>query len=199
MISKVGFSLLRDTRDSLVIPTTGSRYQMLTEFAGLGGDVDYYRLEGRGARWWKIFDTHTQVLSLIGRSGAIIPFNDSRVPFFESYFLGGPNSLRGFDYRKVGPKDNSGEPIGGQTFGYWSLEYSFDVVNPVRFAVFYDGGFVNAEDLDFGLGEYNDDIGFGFRVMLFGAPLRLDFGFPLSTDDQNDDGMQFNFSFGTVF
>lgn len=199
LVSKLGFSLLRDTRDSLVIPTEGSRYQFISELAGLGGDADYIRLEGRAARWWPTFKTQKQVFSLVGRTGSVIPYGSSRVPFFDRYFLGGPNTLRGFKFRDVGPKDVNNEAIGGNSFGFWSAEYSLEVVDPVRFAVFYDGGFVNANDGDFSLSDYNDDIGFGVRILIMGAPLRIDFGFPLTSDATNDDGMQFNFSFGTVF
>lgn len=202
IVSKAGFQLLRDTRDNLVMPTTGSRYQAITEVAGgpFAGDVNYYRFEGRAGHWWPISKTRSQVFQLVGRTGTVIPFGDSKnVPFFDRYFLGGPNTLRGFDYREVGPKDPSEEPLGGNTFGYFSAEWSAELVDPVRFALFYDWGFVNANDTDWDFGDYNDNYGFGLRIMVLGAPLRVDFGFPLTSDDFNDDGMQFNFSFGTVF
>ncbi len=198
LVSKVGFSLLRDTRDSLVVPSEGGRYQALTEVAGLGGDVEYFRVEGRAGQWWPTFKTQKQVFSLVGRTGSVMPWGSGNVPFFDRYFLGGPNTLRGYKFRGVGPKEE-GEPIGGNTFGFVAAEYSLEVVDPVRFAIFYDGGFVNALENDFSIDDYNDDIGFGIRIMILGAPLRVDFGFPVNSDKFNDDGMQFNFSFGTVF
>jgi outer membrane protein insertion porin family len=121
------------------------------------------------------------------------------VPFYDRYFLGGPQDLRGFEYRMVGPKDSVGEPIGGKTYGFLSLEYSFDVVKPVRFAIFYDAGFVNADAYDFNPAQFNDDFGFGLRLFVAGAPLSLDFGIPLTSDKYNKKGTQFNFSFGTRF
>lgn len=80
-----------------------------------------------------------------------------------------------------------------------SAEYSIELFNPVRFAVFYDIGFVNSDSWDWNPSDYCSDFGFGFRVLLMGAPMRIDLGFPLKSDEYNDDGMQFNFSFGTVF
>jgi len=121
------------------------------------------------------------------------------VPFYDRFFLGGPHDLRGFEYRDVGPKDFSGEPIGGRTYGFFSLEYSFDIVKPVRFAIFYDAGFVNEDAYDFNPAGYNDNFGFGLRLEVAGAPLSLDLGIPLTTDRFNDKGNQFNFSFGTRF
>jgi outer membrane protein insertion porin family len=91
------------------------------------------------------------------------------------------------------------EPIGGNTYAMGSIEYTFEVVNPLRLAVFYDIGYVNLDAWDFDPANYNDNFGFGIRLMVGGAPLSLDFGIPLTTDDYNDDGLQFNFSFGTRF
>ena len=61
-----------------------------------------------------------------------------------------------------------------------------------------DAGFVNEGAYDFAPGGYNDNFGIGLRLFVAGAPLSLDFGIPLTTDD-NDEGNQFNFSFGTRF
>ena len=121
------------------------------------------------------------------------------MPFYDRYFLGGPQDLRGFEFRTVGPKDATGEPLGGNTYGFVSVEYSFDLVKPVRAAVFYDGGFVNAKAYNFSPADYNDNFGFGLRLFVAGAPLSLDFGIPLTGDKFNKKGSQFNFSFGTRF
>ena len=121
------------------------------------------------------------------------------VPFYDRFFLGGPQTLRGFEFRAVGPKDVNGEPLGGKTYGFVSLEYSLDVVKPVRAAIFYDGGFLNTNAYDFSPAGYNDNFGVGLRLFVAGAPLSLDFGVPLTTDRFNKKGTQFNFSFGTRF
>ncbi len=201
--SKIGLTLTRDIRDRLLNTTSGNRVELTAELAGgfLGADAEYYRLEARGSQFFKLFVPQAQVLSLVGRAGVIENYGQStQVPFFDRYFLGGPYTLRGFDYREVGPKDTaSKEPIGGKTYGFVSLEYSLEVVNPARFAIFYDAGFVNANAYDFGTSGYNSDYGFGLRLLLNGAPLNLDFGFPLKADNTNNKGMRFNFSIGTRF
>lgn len=201
-VSKVGFTLLRDTRDRIINTTRGNRLEFITELAGgpFGADIDYYRLELRGAQFFPIFRPQTQVIGILARGGVVQNYGDSpRVPFYDRYFLGGPNTLRGFEFRDVGPKDAFGEPIGGKSYGFLSIEYSLDIVSPIRFAVFYDAGFVNRGAYDFNPANYNDNWGFGLRLFVAGAPLSLDFGIPLTTDRFNDRGNQFNFSFGTRF
>ncbi len=201
-ISKVGFQLLRDTRDKIINTTNGNRAEFDTEIAGgaLGGDENYYSFEFRGSNFLPLFQTQTQVLSLIGRLGVKQSFGDSKtVPYYDRFFLGGPNDLRGFEYRTVGPKDTSNEPIGGKSYGMFSAEYSADIVSPIRFAVFYDAGFVNQGAYDFSPVVYNDNFGVGLRLFVAGAPLSLDLGIPITGDRSNKRGNQFNFSFGTRF
>lgn len=201
-ISKVGLTLLRDTRDKIISTTRGNRAELITELAGgpFGGDVDYYRVEFRGSQFFPTFEFQNQVLMVLARGGVVDNYGDSTfVPFYDRFFLGGPYTLRGFEYREVGPKDNIGEPIGGKTYGFTTVEYSFDIVSPIRFAIFYDAGFVNVDAYDFSPARYNDNFGFGLQLFVAGAPLRLDFGIPLTTDRDNDEGNQFNFSFGTRF
>jgi len=200
--SKVGLQLLRDVRDRIVNTTRGNRVQLNAEIAGglLGGTNNYYRYEIRGSQFIPVFRAQRQVLGLIGRAGVVESFGKSdEVPFYDRWFLGGPDDLRGFEYRTVGPKDSLSEPIGGKTYGMFTAEYAMDIVKPVRWAIFYDAGFVNAGAYDFSPANYNDDFGIGLRMYVAGAPLSLDFGIPLTTDKTNRNGNQFNFSFGTRF
>lgn len=201
-ISRVGFQLLRDTRDKIINTTDGGRIEVNLNVAGgpLGGTMDYYSVEFRGSQFFPIFRAQDQVIAVIARAGVIDGYGDTpNVQYAQRYFLGGPYTLRGFENRDVGPKDASGNILGGNTYGLLSLEYSFDIVSPVRFAIFYDAGFVNARSYDFSPVNYNDNFGFGLRLFVAGAPLSLDFGIPLTGDKHNKKGNQFNFSFGTRF
>jgi len=206
-LSKVGFQLLRDTRDKLVNTTRGNRLDLSAEVtsSALGGDEDYFKLEAKGSQFFTLFETQNQVLAVIARTGVMNSFGDTQdVPFYDRFYLGGPYTLRGFEYRDVGPRSTNKTatndvPVGGKTYGLLSLEYSLDIVEPLRFAFFYDAGFVNRASGNFDMSSYNDNFGFGLRLMIAGAPLSLDYGIPITTTDSNDKGGQFNFSFGTRF
>ena len=199
---RIGLQLLRDVRDRLVSTTRGSRIQINTDVAGgvLGGTNNYYRIEVRGSEFVPMFRAQNQVLALIPRFGVIQNYGKSSdVAYYDRWFLGGPEDLRGFEYRDVGPRDVNDEPIGGKTYGLFTAEYQLDVVKPIRFAIFYDAGFVNSDTYDFNPSRYNDDFGIGLLMFVSGAPLRLDFGIPLTHDHFNKKGNQFNFNFGTRF
>jgi outer membrane protein insertion porin family len=201
-VSKIGLQLLRDTRDKIINTTSGNRIEFNTEVAGgpLGGDESFYRLEFRGAQYFPVFETQAQVLHLLARGGIVQEYGDSNdVAPYNRYFLGGPTTLRGYEYREVSPRDQFGEVVGGKSYAFFSAEYSLDIVSPIRFAVFYDAGFVNADAYDFSPAEFTDNFGFGLRLFVAGSPLSLDFGIPLTSDKRARDGNQFNFSFGTRY
>jgi outer membrane protein insertion porin family len=232
-ISSVTLSLTHDSRDQLNFPTKGSRLSLSEEIAGngLGGSLDYFKTELRMGKWFLLSPTREQTLGLLGRVGTI-GGSGGYVPFYERFFLGGAYDMRGFDYNEVGEastwdttngnqpvvpppvvppwgppyQTNVNQPVGGMTYGYLSAEYTIKMADNFRLAAFYDYGFVNKDALNFSLSQANSDIGVGMRILLGGAVMRLDFGFPLQTTknpatgaELNAGGMKFNFSFGTVF
>ncbi len=211
-VSKATLTLWRDTRNDLIFTTRGSRISLTNAFAGIGGDTEYLKTELRSAFFIPTFELGDQVISILGRAGSIWEYSDKPSPFFDRFYLGGPDSLRGFDYRDVGPVDGSRgfyEPIGGNSYGFGSIEYSIKLADAMRIAIFYDIGFVNQGDFDFSPENYNDNWGIGIRLLVLGNPLRLDFGIPMTATEiydedgdllfTNDTGNQFNFSFGTRF
>ena len=203
-LSEVSFQLLRDTRDKIINTTAGNRIEVNTAFAGgpLGGSRinNYYSVEVRGSQFFPVFETQTQVLALIGRGGVIQNFGKADdVPYYSKFYLGGPTTLRGYEFRDVAPRDSFNEPIGGKSYGFFSAEYSLDIVSPIRAAVFYDAGFVNKNAYDFNPRDYADNFGVGLRLFVAGAPLSLDFGIPIKGPKDAKKGNQFNFSFGTRF
>ena len=121
------------------------------------------------------------------------------------FYLGGPETLRGYDYRDIGPRSTDGvanyskETAGGHTYGLFSAEYLFQVSKGLGLVAFYDGGFVNAKESDFSFDDYADNIGIGARLLMMGSPLKLDYAFPLNKPDHLPNSPQFHFSFGTRY
>ncbi|HCJ12246.1 MAG: outer membrane protein assembly factor BamA [Verrucomicrobia bacterium GWF2_51_19] len=201
-VSKLMFSIERDTRDNLVMPKTGSRIEAHTGFAGgpLFGQTRYITAGAGASRWWTVFKTMEQVFGMSARTATIGGYGGKNVPFFDRFFLGGSEDMRGFEFRDVGPKEGTNhDPIGGKTYAFGTAEYSFRLIDSIRFAVFTDWGFVNSRTNDWSTTNYNADWGFGLRIIVMGAPLRLDLGFPFKHDPYNKHTAQFQFSFGTVF
>ncbi len=63
------------------------------------------------------------------------------LPIFEKLFLGGEYSMRGFDLRTVGPRDDAtGLVLGGNKSLLFNAEYLINIAGPVRLVLFYDAG-----------------------------------------------------------
>lgn len=194
LVSSMTLELLHDSRDNAFIPTRGNRSSLAATLAGgpLGADTDFYKFQARTSQFWTPWLDH--VFNLRGWAGYVEQYDDTeRVPLFDRFFLGGPNTLRGFKYRKVGPKDEDEEPVGGKTAAYFIAEYSVPIAQYVRVAAFYDGGLVWArmfekdeEEAYVGDGMFNSDLGVGVRLDFPGFPIQLDYAWPLKADEMND-------------
>jgi outer membrane protein insertion porin family len=199
LVSKVGASLAYDTRNSTLLATKGQRTELRAELAGgpFGGDTDFYKIE-LGSGWYFKGLAPGHILELGARTGVVNNYGESsRVPLFDRWFLGGIDSLRGFRYRQVGPKDNTGEPLGGNTYWFGSAEYSIPIIDFLRFAVFYDIGMVYADAYQWNFGNYNNNYGAGIRLNIpHLGPLKLDYGIPIKHDAQNGSSGRFQFSVG---
>ena len=199
--------LVRDTRDSTFIATRGFRGSASATLAGgpFGADEDSYQFQLRGARYFPLWFDH--VLCLRGWSSLIHEYGDSdRVPIFDRLFAGGPRTVRAFKYRKVGPKDEDEEALGGRSAATLTAEYTLPVVEKVRLAFFYDGGIVwqdvfekDEESPEVGDGVYCDGYGLGVRFDFPGFPIQLDYAWPINTDDYLGDSGRFSFTIGYTY
>ncbi|HEY5893301.1 MAG TPA: outer membrane protein assembly factor BamA [Chthoniobacterales bacterium] len=196
--SQISLTVNNDTRDNLKLTRRGHQVIGTIHYAGgiLGGDVETYGLGIEGKQYFRLpWDT---ILLLNAEVAAIDSWGNGDVPIFDRLYLGGANTLRGFDYRDVGPKDENGEPIGGRTMARFTAEYTFPIVEKVRGALFYDTGFVSEDAWDWG-GDVNSDVGIGVRLDLPIGPIRIDYGIPIQADSFNDSSGKFNFNVGYQF
>jgi outer membrane protein insertion porin family len=207
-----------DNRDSLLLSRRGQAVNLTGVIAGggLGGNVQDYgiNLEAK-----KFFPLPKDCIFLAkGSIGVMNPWGSgtkglTNPPIFDELYLGGANDMRGFVYRGVGPKDNYGNPVGGNTSVYGTGEFTFPIIPRLRGAIFTDWGFVNANSWDFSpspqslagangiytSGGLNGDVGIGARIELPIGPIRVDWGYPIMSDSWNQTSGQFNFNVGYTF
>ena len=194
--SALAANFVYDSRNATIETRTGEKIDVGATLAGtgLGGDVDIFGLNITGQKYWSL--PWDSILSLNGEL-AFVDATDGNVPVFDRLFLGGGRTLRGFEFRDVGPRDPvTGEVVGGQSLGFLSAEYTVPIIDNVRAAVFYDLGFVNADSWDLSASDLYHDFGVGVRLKLpiSPVPIALDYAFPIeSPDPAADNGGQFNF------
>ena len=191
--SSIGLSYVFDNRDSNQVPREGQKFEAGVNYAGLGGDVNTVTFNVAGQKYWNLkYDT---IFSLNGEIVMVDSLNNDEVPIFDRQFLGGPRTLRGFEFRDVAPRDAaSQETIGGNSMAWISAEFTVPLVEQVRGALFYDAGFVNAGSWDASVSDLYTDFGVGVRLNLPFGPLAFDYAFPLQSPDPiADKGGQFQF------
>jgi outer membrane protein insertion porin family len=199
-----------DSRDRFFNPTRGNKTTVTPYVSGgaLGAETDLYGLKVRSTHYWPLVGD--MIFNLRGEVESVEAFGDSKaeagtygdgVPLFDRLFLGGSYTLRGYEYRDVGPTDPTTEdPVGGNSSAFMTAELTYPIWNKIRGAVFYDWGFVNVDSWDFDTSMYHDNWGIGLRLDLPGFPLHLDYAWPITYDERYLDGSgRFDFLIGHTF
>jgi outer membrane protein insertion porin family len=194
----VTLSFTRDARDDYYAPTKGSLNTLSLENAGgiLGGDNTFYKFTG-DTNWFFPLPLST-VLHLRGRAGIVKGYAGIEVPIYERFYLGGINTIRGFEYGEAGPKDEYGQVVGAEKMVVFNAELLFPLSKEIglRGAIFYDAGKGFDEYREFG--RVNHSVGLGIRWFSPIGPIRIDWGFNL--DPQGSERRSvWDFTMGTQF
>ena len=197
--SAVQVILRRDTRDHYFNPTHGSDNSLSLEYAGLGGTNHFFKTTFDTGWYWPLWFKHVFVTH--GRIGYVTEVNEGDLPIYEKFFLGGINSLRGYDYWSVSPKDPlTGDPIGGETMLQFNLEYRFPLVSDFGLVglVFYDAGNSWSKDDGYKINDLRSSYGAGIRWNSPVGPLRLEYGRVINPE-KGEDEANWEFTVGSMF
>lgn len=224
-INSLGFSQVLDFRDSPLVNPRGFLFNQtldlaLTEF---GSEVELARFtlragyylplgpkplapgvveDKRGTRLQRWFQQSS--IAFGARMGFVHSLTNTgsgeitEIPIDERFFNGGAMSVRSFGERDLGPHDPKGNPIGGEFFTVFNVEYTFPIVGELQGAIFADAGNLLPSAEDPGLDDLRYALGVGLRYKLPIGPIRLDYGFNPDPHLHEDMGA-FHFSFGFAF
>ncbi len=150
-------------------------------------------------RWFRLsslaFGARAGVVHSLDNSGSDEP---TTIPIDERFFNGGSNSVRSFGERDLGPLDPKGNPVGGEFYTIYNVEYTFPLYGELEGATFFDAGNLLHRSEDPSLDKMRYALGLGLRYKLPIGPIRLDYGF--NPDPRPHDAMgAFHFSFGFAF
>ena len=200
--SRISPSFIRDTRDNFMNPSSGSRHVVRLDLAGLGG-TKFHKASYEGSHYWPIIG------KLVGMVHGEIAWADGyaadSLPAFERYYMGGPQSLRGYQIRNVGPKDSLGNPLGGNQSLLLNLELQYPFTKGLRGFAFYDRGqlYGGGDDTSttsttWDLAKMRDSIGAGVRFLSPFGPVGMAYGVKLDKATGEKSG-EFHFSAGNSF
>ncbi|HEV3262602.1 MAG TPA: outer membrane protein assembly factor BamA [Gemmataceae bacterium] len=168
----------RDSRDSILRATAGSLVDL--SFEEVLGDFNFPVFNLEANKYWTVYQRADGSGRHVLAARSQLSIEGSEAPVYERFYAGGFRSMRGFEFRGVGP-DTNGFKTGGDFMFLNSLEYQIPVKSNdgIYFVGFLDSGTV--ED-HITLDNYRVSAGVGVRVvvpMLGPVPIALDFGFPI--------------------
>jgi len=166
-----------DSRDNQFDPSQGSVQAFEVTGAGLGGTNRFYKVIGSSTWYFPLPKGLTGFVR--GRFGLGDGYGGKSLPASERFFLGGATTIRGFEFRDIGPKDSRGNPLGGTSFLQFNLEVGRSFGRILRVVTFLDAGNVYNPDHQFDFGDLRRSVGIGFRLITPVGPIRLDYGFKL--------------------
>ena len=150
-------------------------------------------------RWFQ-----QSLLAFGARAGLVHSLNNSgpdeltTIPIDERFFNGGATTVRSYGERDLGPHDRKGNPIGGEFFTVFNVEYTFPILGELQGALFYDAGNLLPTSEEPGVDDMHYALGAGLRYKLPIGPIRLDYGWNPDRQAGEDFGA-FHFSFGFAF
>ncbi len=199
-IYSIALGYTYDTLNRAIFATEGGAHQLSTLISMPFSNLEYYKASYRARQYFPLAKDLTLLL------GGEIAYGGSYggtggFPFFENYFAGGPNSVRGFLQNSLGPRGSTNLPIGGNSKLIGSIELQMPVPlikesRNIRVGPFFDAGNVFNGGYDFGEIRYSAGIAARW-LSPFGA-LMFSVGQPLNSK-QGDRIQNFQFNFGSGF
>lgn len=203
-VGALSFSQTLDRRNSILIPMQGYKLEYNTELASraLGGEISYFKIEGKMTYYFPLAEITTTrpyvpFIMLNHAVGAILPFdNKGELPIPERFFLGGPDTVRSFQYDGMAPRTPDGALLGGKTYWVINLEAQIPLTGPIYGVIFSDAGNLSPALNNYEHGNTRVAVGLGLRFYTPIGALHVDYGYNLIRKDGDPIGAwQFGFGF----
>jgi outer membrane protein insertion porin family len=194
-----------DTRDSIMFTNNGVLQKLSAEVSLPVLDLNYYKLDYKQAWFKNVYKDFTFMLN--GEIGYADSYGNKNYPFFKNYFLGGVNSVRGYDNGSLGPKSvgslGNNYSLGGTKRLLGNAELFLPIPGlknskQFRLSAFVDGGNVWGSDSSYNLSDLRYSAGLGISWLSPFGPLKLIYAKPLNSKS-TDTTQSIQFQLGSQF
>ncbi|CAN7302532.1 outer membrane protein assembly factor BamA [Neorhizobium sp. LjRoot104] len=207
--SSISQTLTYNTLDSQTLPREGLYASITHEYAGLGGDSDFYKISGR-ARYFQLLSTEADLIGSIAVGAGHVVSTGDNLHVFDQFTIGG-RQIRGFENDGIGPRTvDHGDALGGTTYFTASAEMSMPMPAVpedfgLRAAVFADAGTLYGNDVPLGTStaqgtsmNWRASVGAGIMWASPFGNIRFDYAHPVVKEDF-DETQEFRFSMANQF
>ena len=191
---------IHDTRNNMFNASKGMYIEASSEFGAFFTDVTstFYRFIGQ-IKYFRELNNK----SVIGTSLelGLLDSEDGydAIPLHERFYTGGPMSLRGFKYERVGPLDSKNLPVGGRFKIVWNIcELRHTLYKMIGGVLFVDTGNVWSQPENISFHDIRISPGIGLRVTTPIGLARLDYGFNIDRQN-NESAGHIYFNMGQAF
>jgi outer membrane protein insertion porin family len=171
--SSVSQTFTYNTLDDQNLPRDGFIAKVTQEFAGLGGDSNYYKLSGKARYYHTLSDSQDIIGFVTVGAGYMTSTNGQDLNIFDQFMIGG-SEIRGFEDAGIGPRTSDGDPLGGTKYFTASVETSMPTPGMPQDLGFRSSVFVDAGTL------YGNDANLDGDVLHDGSALRASAGIGLT-------------------
>lgn len=203
--SGISTSLVYDSRNKPFNPSNGSKHRITLQYTGIGGNIGFTKITAEAGRYFPLF--WGTVGFLHAEAGYVRRNSGKELPDYERFYLGGINSVRGFDWRAISPviEIDNGDggviitEIGGTEFVQFNVEYLVPIIEDSGLVglLFFDAGNAWADEGE-SISGLRESAGFGIRWFSPMGPLRLERGYILDRQPGEGSG-RWEFSIGGGF
>lgn len=207
--SSISQTLTYNTLDSQTLPREGIYATVTHEYAGLGGDSDFYKISGR-ARYFQLLSTEADLIGSIAVGAGHVVSTGDNLHVFDQFTIGG-RQIRGFENDGIGPRTTDhGDALGGTTYFTASAEMTMPMPAVpedfgLRAAVFADAGTLYGNDVPLGTSaaqgtsmNWRASVGAGIMWASPFGNIRFDYAHPVMKEDF-DETQEFRFSMANQF
>ncbi len=191
--------LKRSTINNVLLPTKGMLTKLSGEVAGgiLQGENDFYKIILDHNIYFPLYKD--LALRFKNEFAYAKEYGGSEeVPIFERFFGGGADVIRGYEERSIGPEDENGDNIGGDTRIISTAEIIIPVRKELRLVTFFDMGDVYGSDEDIDISTFKKSVGAGIRFFSPFGLIRIDWGYKLEKES-GEDPYEIHFGIGAPF
>ena len=190
-----------DTRKNILNPKSGHeiRVEAAPFFSVRSKESPFFKAQISGSRYFGMKAKLSPIIAIRGAYGSILGVRSVKLPINEKFYVGGAQSLRGYEYQLAGELDAKRRPLGGRSFIETSVELRLSMTDTIGLVGFLDSGRSYSAITPNTNLSLMHGAGFGLRYMTDFGPIRADIGFPLKRRKFVDKAFQLYFGIGQSF
>lgn len=190
-----------DTRKNILNPKSGHeiRFEVAPFFSVRSKEKPFFKSQISGSKYFKANTKFSPVIAVRGSCGSILGVRSVKLPINEKFYVGGAQSVRGYEYQLVGELNSKKRPLGGRSFIETSIELRLSMTDTIGVVGFLDSGMAYSAITPNFKAPLMHGAGFGLRYMTGFGPIRADIGFPLKKRKGVDKAFQLYFGIGQSF